>query len=117
MCNPVHPLYGDLHEPHVPVHVTLCAVITHRHRYTCAPPRCRTSQYLITFILQTVSLWNDIGDSAFDGEGLAGFKSRANAFLLAWVLSPFLVSYCFPFIFFHSMGWYCGAGVFGLIGC
>ena len=23
---------------------------------------------------------------------------------------------CFPFIFFYSMGWYCGAGVFGLIG-
>ena len=31
---------------------------------------------------------------------------------------PYLfVSFCFPVIFFHSMGWYCGAGVFGLIGC
>ena len=23
----------------------------------------------------------------------------------------------FPFLFFLSVGWYCGAGVFGLIGC
>ena len=27
------------------------------------------------------------------------------------------VSCCFPFLFFHSMGWCCGIGVFGLIGC
>ena len=30
----------------------------------------------------SVSLWNDLGDSVFDGVGLAGFKSRANVFLL-----------------------------------
>ena len=28
-----------------------------------------------------------------------------------------LVFYCFPILFFHSMGWYCGARVFGLTGC
>ena len=27
------------------------------------------------------------------------------------------VSCCFPFLFFHSVGWCCGVGVFGLIGC
>ena len=26
------------------------------------------------------------------------------------------VFYCFSFLFFPSIGWYCGAGVFGLIG-
>ena len=31
----------------------------------------------------SVSLWNDLADPVFDGVGLAGFKSRANAFLLA----------------------------------
>ena len=31
----------------------------------------------------TVSLWNEINNPVFDGVGLAGFKSRANAFLLA----------------------------------
>ena len=31
----------------------------------------------------SVSRWNDLSDPVFDGVGLAGFKSRANAFLLA----------------------------------
>ena len=31
----------------------------------------------------SVSLWNDLGDLLFGGVGLAGFKSRDNAFLLA----------------------------------
>ena len=31
--------------------------------------------------------------------------------------STLFVSYSFPILFFHSMVWYCGAGVFGLIGC
>ena len=37
----------------------------------------------MTFILLSVSLWNDLGDPVFDRVGLASFKSRANAFLLA----------------------------------
>ena len=31
----------------------------------------------------SVSLYNDLSDPVFDGVGLAGFKSSANAFLLA----------------------------------
>ena len=77
----MHPLYGALPVPHVPVRVSSCAVIA--HRFTYAPPRCRTSQYRQTFIPLSVSLWNDLSDPVFDGVGLAGFKSRANAFLLA----------------------------------
>ena len=80
-CNPMHPLYGNLPVPYVPVLVTRYALIA--HRFTYAPPRCRTSQYRRTFIPLSVSLWNDLSDPAFDGVGLAGFKSRANAFLLA----------------------------------
>ena len=80
-CNPMHPLYGALREPYVLLHVTSGAVIA--HRYTYAPPRCRTSQYRRTFISMSVSLWNNLGDPVFDGVGLAGFKSRAIAFLLA----------------------------------
>ena len=49
-----------------------------------------------------VSLWNDLVDPVFDGVGLAGFKSRSNAFLLA--LSIFVFNY-FPFLFFSSIGW------------
>ena len=77
----MHPLYGALPVPYEPVRVTRGAVIA--HRYTYAPPRCRTSQYERTFIPLAVSLWNDLSDHVFDGVGLASFKSRANAFLLA----------------------------------
>ena len=77
----MHPLYGAFPVPYVPVPVIRCSVIA--HRYTYAPPRCRTSQYRRTFIHLSVSLWNDLSDPVFDGVGLAGFKSRANAFLLA----------------------------------
>ena len=48
-----------------------------------APPRCTTLQYSRTFIPFLVSLWNDLANPVFDGAGLAGFKSRANASLLA----------------------------------
>ena len=79
-CNPVHPLNGALPGPYVPVQVTCGALVA--HRYTYAPPRCRTLQYSMTFIPFSVSLWNDLANPVFDGVGLAGFKSRANAFLL-----------------------------------
>ena len=57
-CNPKHPLCGVLPVPYVPVRVTRGALIA--HRYTIAPPRCRTSQYRRTFIPLPVSLWNDL---------------------------------------------------------
>ena len=53
------------------------------HRYTYAPSRCRTSQYSRTFIPLSVSLFNGLTNTEFDGVGLAGFKSRANISLLA----------------------------------
>ena len=59
-CNPKHPLCGALPVPYVPVRVTGGALIA--HRYTFAPPRCRTSQYRRTFIPLSVSLWNDLGE-------------------------------------------------------
>ena len=79
-CNQMHPLNVALPVPYVIVWATRGALVA--HRYTYAPPRCRTSQYRMTFVLFSVSLWNDLADPVFDGMGLAGFKSRANAFLL-----------------------------------
>ena len=80
-CNPFHYLYGAIPVPYVTMRVTRGALIA--HRYTNAPPRCRTSQYSRTFIPFSVSLWNDLSDLVFDGVGLAGFMSKANTFLLA----------------------------------
>ena len=81
MCNPMHPPCGALPVPYVPVRVTRGDLIT--HRYTYATPCCRTLQYRRTFIPLSVSLWNDLVVPVFDGVGLADFKSRSNAFLLA----------------------------------
>ena len=93
--NPMHPLSGALSLPYVPVHVTRGALVADRHSFV--PPRCRTSQYRRSFVPLSVSLWNDLSDPLFDGVGLVGFKSRANAFLLAWstlsFLSPTLLSF------------------------
>ena len=106
----VSALYGALPVPYVPVLVT--------RRYTYAPPRCRTSQYYLTFIVLSVSLCNNLSDPVFDGVGLKGFKSGANAFLLALIAASSLFLFCcFPFLFFHSMGWCYGIGDFGPIGC
>ena len=88
-CNPMHSLYGALPVPCVPVRVTRGGVIA--HQYTYSPPRCRSSQYSRTFIPLSVSLWNDLSDPVFDGVGLAGFKSRANALLLAFCLLLFSI--------------------------
>ena len=79
--NPMHYFSGALPLPYMPEHVTRFALVAHRHSF--APPRCRTSQYHRTFVPLSVSLWNNLSDPVFDGVGLAGFKSRANAFLLA----------------------------------
>ena len=94
--NPVHPLSGALPFPYVPARVTHCALVAHRPSF--APPRCRTSQYHRTFVPLSVSLWNDLSDPVFDSVGLAGFKSRANAFP-PYFLSPTILS----FSFFHGL--------------
>ena len=40
-------------------------------------------QYRRTIILLSVSLWNDLANPVLDIVGLSGFKSKANASLLA----------------------------------
>ena len=114
-CNSEHHLYGDLPVPYVPVLVTLCASVAHHNIY--APPHCRTSQYRRTFIEFSVSLWKDLGDSVFEGVGLAVF--RAGPMPLFWLICAlsFFVFYCFLFLFFTIIAWYCGAWVFGLTEC
>ena len=114
-CNPVHPLNGALPGPYVPVLVTRGALES--HRYTYAQSGCRTLQYSRTFIPFSVSLWNDLANPVFDGVRLA--VSRAGPLLLYWpkLLYPYYsLLLFFPFYSF-CIGWYCGAGVFGLIRC
>ena len=100
--NPMHSLRGALPYPYVPACVTRGALVSHRHSF--ASPRCRTSQYHRTFVPLSVPLWDDLGDPVFDGVGLAGFKSRANAFRLTYYLLFLFVSYCFIFFLFPWIG-------------
>ena len=46
-CNPVHPLNGALPGPFMPVGITRGGALV-AYRFTYAPPRCRSSQYLRT---------------------------------------------------------------------
>ena len=93
--NPMHPFSCALPLPYVPARVTRGALVAHRHSF--APPRCRTSQCCRPFVPLSVSLGNDLSDPVFDGMGLAGFKSRANAFVLVCstlsLLSPTILAF------------------------
>ena len=109
----MHPLSGALSLPYVPARVTRGALVAHRHSF--APNRYRTSQYRITFVPLSVSLWNDLSDPVFDGVGLAGFKSRANTF--CWHDLLFLFCLLLFYLFLPSMGWMCRFGVFIRIEC
>ena len=59
-CNPMHPRYGALPVPYVPVGVTRYCLVA--YRYTYALDRCRTLMYSWTFIPMSVSLYNDLAD-------------------------------------------------------
>ena len=82
----MHPLYGALPAPLVPVRVTLGALVTVWFvrviltRLLAAEPRMQDSR---TFIPLPVSLWNDLANPVFDGVGQAGFENRANVSVLA----------------------------------
>ena len=76
----MHALNGVLPGLYVPVRVARGALVVHRKLVS---PRCRTSQYRMTFIPLSVSHWNDLADPVFNGVGLAGFKRRGQCFLLA----------------------------------
>ena len=111
----MHPLNDELVGPYVPVRVTRGALVA--HRYTYAPPRCITSQYRRTYVPLSVSLWNDLADPELDGVGLAVSREGLMFFYWPKLLYPNYNLLLVSFLFFLSIGWYCEAGVFGLIGC
>ena len=85
-------------------------------RYTYAPLRCRTcSTAGLLFPSECPS--EMIFLTVFDGVGVAGFKSRANVFLLAYAALSLLVFYYFSLSLLSVYRLVLWAGVFGLIGC
>ena len=104
--NPMHQLCGVvLPVPFVTVQVTGGALVTRRYSY--APPRLRTSQYRMIFILSSASLWNDLVDGVFDGVGLVVFSIWNNASLLTCAAVTIFGSdsYLFLFLSCICVGW------------
>ena len=112
-CNPMHPLNGALPGSCVSAQRTRGALVA--HRYTYAPPRCRTLQYRMTFIFLSMSFVNDLTDPSSMVWEWPVSRAGPMIFYRSKLFYPYY-SLLF-FFFFLSVGWYCGAGVFGLIGC
>ena len=86
------------------------------HRYTSVTPCSRTSQYHRTFIPSSVSPWNDLAHPVFDLYDYRVSRALPRHFDWPKLLAHFVYS-CSPFLFFLTKCWYCGSGLFGLIGC
>ena len=107
-CNQIHRLNDALPGPYVAMRVTRGALIA--HRYTYWPPLCRTSQYRSIFVRLSMSPWNALPDPIFDGVGLAGFKSRANA--LYW--TKLIYTYYSLLLFLNFSSFCLLVGIVGL---
>ena len=95
----MHPLSGALLVPYKPVLVTRVALVANWHLFT---PPCCSFAGLVPF----VSLWKDLrllSGPVLDGVGLVGFKSIANAFLLALSALSFLSPTILSFSSFHEL--------------
>ena len=60
------------------------------------------------------SRWQHIrwcGTGGFQEQGHYGAKWDGQCLFIGLAAWSFFVSFCFPFLFFHSLVWYCGAGV------
>ena len=77
---------------------------------------CYYPQYHRTFTPMSVSLWMILMTPC---SMVWDWRVSRARLMPCIILAPhsFFVSYCFPFLCFHSICWFCGAGVFGLIGC
>ena len=72
---------AEMYVPRCALHAVLWSHIGTLMRLLAAEPRSTSGFFS--------PLWNDLCDPLFDGVGLAGFKSRANALLSAKLLAPF----------------------------
>ena len=96
----------------VQVRVTRFALVAHRNTY--ASPRWRHTEGLL-FPLSIFLEWS--GWPRIWWCGIGGFQEQVQCLFVGLVALSFLGFNYFPFLFFSSIGWLCGAGVFGLIGC
>ena len=114
-CNPMYPL----------CRASTCAL--------CASPGYtwyfdRTSVYLCASPLQNLAVPQDFysplslslersGWPCIWWCGIGEFQEQVQCLFVSLVALSFFVFNYFPFLFFSSIGWQCGTGVFRLIGC
>ena len=75
-----HPVRGLFPEQYVLRRSTRGALAAHSRSFEIH--RSRTVQFLRSFVLSCVRLWNGLHESVFAGEGLGAFKTSVNRFLL-----------------------------------
>ena len=98
-CNPVHPLDGALPGPYVPVRLTRGALVV--HRYTYAPPRCRTLQYSRVFIPFSIGVPLERScKQRIRWCGIGGFQEQGQCFFIGLsCYIPTIVFYSFSLSF------------------
>ena len=79
------------------------------HRYTYVPRRCRTSQYLRSFIHLSVSLWT-IFVTPYSMVWDWRVSRIGQCLFIGLAARSLCVSWCFRFLFFQSLGWFLGLG-------
>ena len=111
LYSPMHPLYGALPSPNVSVRVTPSTLVAYLYTYTVQNLAVPHNLYspLTLPVERSCIRWCGTGE----------FQEQGQCFSigLCMLLYPFLSSTIVPFLFILSIGWYCAAGVFGLIGC
>ena len=100
-CNPLHPLYGALPLPYVPVR--RWSHIGTLTRLLAAEPRSIAGFYSLVSISVERSWWPLIRWC-----GTGGFQEQVQCLFIDLADHSLFISCCFPFLFFHSLGWYCG---------
>ena len=75
-----HPVRGLFPAQYVLKRPTRGALAAHSRSFEM--PRSRTVQFLRSFVLSCVRLWNGLHESVFAGEGVGAFKTSVNRFLL-----------------------------------
>ena len=94
-CNLMHPLYGCLPGPYLPVRFTWGSL----HRYTSAPPGWGTSQYGRTFTpLSCQYLCGTILVTPYSMVWDWGVSRGGQCPVIGIANALFFLSYCFPFL-------------------
>ena len=110
---PMHSLYGALSGPYVPVRVTHGALVAHLSMRRLAAEPCSTAGLIFPSQCPCGTILHTLYSMVWYWR-----VSRATPMLFYCpkLLYPYHSLHLFLIVSLCSIGWYCGAGAFGLIG-